>query len=221
MPAPACCRCACLCFCFALFCACFAKAQSVDRLRSVVEEAPVEVETTRRATPKLVSSSASVSKLLSFSIPLSRREAITVSTEYMRLSTFHVKTQAQYDKPDWTFKGVPITLGYERTLKPRVHGITPVMGLGASLYLCSVRNRLGDVDPALVAANPKAQYQTQQGLGYGVHASLGLRMPVTRHLFVQAQGRYRYILGHGIDTGTLPSATFPMFDFAVGIGVTL
>ncbi len=223
MLTPACyCR-ASLLFCCGLLCCVFlASAQSLGLRTGSTGTPAVERDADRTyKKPKFISSSASVSRLISFSFPVSKRQSITVSTEMLRLSTFYVKTPDNSSNPDWKFRGVPVTVGYEYTLSDPMRRIVPVIGAGLSTYYCSTSHRDGAFDPALVLSQEES-FSRSSGFGYGLQATMGLRGNISRNLFVQAQGRYRLIKGHAFvaDTDGL-SASFPLFDFAVGFGIRL
>lgn len=218
MPTPAFAFRATLCFCCGLLCLlCPARAQS--SLLLATPEVPFTDGGVPRAakTPRV----ASVSRLLSFQFPLSSRQAITVGTEVVSLSSFYVKTLGTESSPDWKFKGVPITLGYEYTLTDPDRRFVPVVGAGLSYYVFSLRQRDPSVMPEAVALDSDAGLVKRAGMGLGFQATLGLRSHITRHLFVQAQGRYRYLNGLALTGGHVSEEHFPMFDFAVGFGIRL
>jgi hypothetical protein len=218
MPTPASIFRAIFCCCCGLFCLlCPARAQS-SLLLATPEVSPAGAIAPGAARAPRV---ASVSKLLSFHFPLSSRQAITVGTEVVSLSSFYVKTLGTESKPDWKFKGLPITLGYEYTLTDPGRRFVPVVGAGISYYVFSLRQRDPSVMPEDVALDSSAGLVNRAGMGLGFQATLGLRTHITRHLFVQAQGRYRYLNGLALTGGDVSEEHFPMFDFAVGFGVRL
>lgn len=172
------------------------------------------VKKARPGTYTISASSASFSNILSFHLPLRGRQALSISTELVQLSSFYVKMANYQGDADWKFQGVPVTLSYEYTL-PRVGRFSPVVGGGASLYFSKLKQ-------AMTPRSPTGQsYDRQLGVGYGLQATLGLKTRLNRRLFLLAQGRYRYVNSTAFLGGGQYHTTFPVLDFALGFGVSL
>ena len=69
---------------------------------------------------------------------------------------------------------------------------------------------------ALVTATPEKE--SRMGVGYDVHAALGLRANLNEHVFVIGQARLRHLDALGFSVDDL--AEFNKLDFAVGVGFT-
>lgn len=201
-----------LCLCGSLLvCACVVRAQQALPLAAAGPEAtgadPLSV-------PRL--SGVSMARLVSFDVALNGYSSVSVSTELLSLATPHVKVLGAQEKPDWRFKGLPLTVAYNRTWHRARQQVTPVATVGASVYFCNTRQRM-----RYAAAEGPGPFAQAYGVGYGLHAALGVRAPLGRHLYLQAQGRYRYVNGQALTTTAASGAAFPLFDFVMGVGVTL
>lgn len=161
-------------------------------------------------------STASVSSILSFSRPIGDRQSLRLSTEFVRMSPAYVKIEGG-GQPEWKFKGVPITLGYEYTLRDEQRRMVPFVGVGVSCYLSQASQRFAEGASVPVGTGG---YAREYGVGYGTQASLGLRTNLSPHLSVVAEGRYRLVNGLALRGQNPDQAEFPMFDFAVGFGFT-
>lgn len=180
----------------------------------------------------VLASSSSISKTLSFSFPLSSREAVTLSTEYLYVSSLpsafaSTFTKQLGGKPTWRMKAVPVTVSYSYKLARPKKGITPVFGLGLSYYFSDTKqiNASGE-DVGLLYGREDLDHlnvNSSWGMGYGAEATLGLHIDVTRHMFAQVQGRARYVnsLGFIGKRGADPRCEFTKLDFAIGFGVKL
>lgn len=171
--------------------------------------------------------SSAISKTFSLSVPLGGRHALVVSTEYMRASSFPKPLAEQlYVKPAWRYKGVPVTLGYSYALTNPDRRIVPVVGVGVSCYFGSAKQLASYSEVPFMlhsgqdpSASPRFAYHQRAGVGYGVHATLGLRAELNRHLFVLAEGRARYVNGLAFTTSDYDFGTeFSRLDFALGFG---
>ncbi len=156
-------------------------------------------------------SSASFSNILSLHIPLRGRQALGISTELVRLSSFYVKMTNFEGEADWKFQGVPVTLSYEYTL-PTVGRFSPVVGAGASVYLSKLKQAMASSVPT------ERRFDRQLGVGYGLQATFGLKTMLNRRLFLLAQGRYRYVNSTAFLGGGRYNAAFPVLDVALGFG---
>lgn len=169
----------------------------------------------------------SISNTLSFSVPLSARQSLVFSTEYMQVESFPKPLAEQlYVKPTWRYKAVPLTIGYSYALTDPTRRIVPVVGVGVSAYFGAAKQldtpgsmAMRHSGEAFEAASSRLVYHKGLGVGYGVQATLGLRADLNRHLYALAQGRARYVNGlaftpHEYDF----RSEFTKVDFAVGFG---
>ena len=168
-----------------------------------------------------LSSGVSVSKTFSYQLPLDDRQAIVLSAEHVRVTTLPGEIGRQVNaKPTWKFTGLPLTVGYSYALTDPEQPVVPIIGAGVSYYVC--RSKLmampgaGDALATSAAADPS--YRKGLGMGYGAQATLGLRVDVSRDLFVLAQGRARYVNGRAFSPGSDLGAEFTHLDFALGFG---
>ena len=173
------------------------------------------------------STKSAVSKTISLNFPLSARQSFVVSTEYMRVESFPKPFAEQlYVKSAWRYKGVPITVGYTYALTNPNRRIVPVVGVGVSCYLGSVKQLESYSDaPSMLhsgeelSSSLRLEYHERTGVGYGVHATLGLRADLNRYMFVLAQGRARYINGLAFTASDYDFRTeFSKVDFVIGFG---
>ena len=171
--------------------------------------------------------SPSISNTISFSVPLSARQSIVFSTEYLRVESFPKPLAEQlYVKPAWRYKAVPITIGYSYALADPNRRIVPVVGVGVSAYFGSVK-QLGAPGSTTMrhsgetfeTASPRLSYHQRLGVGYGAQVSLGLRADLNRHLYALAEGRARYVNGLAFTPNDYDfRSEFIKIDFAVGLG---
>ncbi len=175
----------------------------------------------------IVSTKSSISKTFSLNFALSARQSLVVSTEYMKVQSIPTPFAEQLlVKPAWGFTGVPITLGYSYALADPTRRIVPVVGVGVSCYLGSVRQlaSYGDAPSMLhsgeeLSSMPRLEYHDHTGVGYGAQATLGFRADVNRYMFLLAEGRARYVNGLAL-TGTDYNfrTEFTKIDFVIGFG---
>ena len=150
----------------------------------------------------------------------------------MRVESFpKALAQEFFAQPAWRYKAIPITLGYSYALTNPDRRIVPVVGVGVSLYFGSVK-QLGYVDEmdtirhsadVMVPSDAPLSFQHFLGVGYGAQATFGFRADLNRYLFIQAQGRARYINGLGFTSSDVHAyrSEFTKLDFAIGFGFTL
>lgn len=184
----------------------------------------------RPATAQTTSSGSmpSLSKTLSFSFPLSERQAFFLSTEFVSVTSFPDAFARQIGtRPSWKFKGVPITFGYTHTLTSADRRIVPFVGVGLSYYLSEIRQleAMGEAAGVYYSVQdfPSAAseyFDTRLGMGYGAQAMLGLRADVNRYTYVSLQARARYVNGLGFTSGRSGDlgSEFTKLDFALGLG---
>ena len=103
-----------------------------------------------------------------------------------------------------------------------------MVGAGVSAHIFKETHAVGYGEYSLISSAPivpvDLNLQDTYGVKYGAELSLGLRTQVTPHLFLMAQGRYRYIncsaqssiLGNNLGSGAVN-----VFDFSVDIGFGL
>ncbi|HMB89351.1 MAG TPA: hypothetical protein VKP65_00800 [Rhodothermales bacterium] len=173
------------------------------------------------------SSGSSLSKTFSFHFPVAERQSISLGTEIMKTASIPKDLAEEVQaKPTWDLKAVPVTLGYSYELADPGKGIVPIVGVGVSYYFCEVKkHRSMDASGSMLYVSspgtPDA-VEKERGMGYGFQATLGLRTEITRHIFVQAQSRTRYVNGfafmgqHAEDLGM----EFTKIDVTLGLGYT-
>ena len=139
------------------------------------------------------------SKAVTLSFPLGGRQAFNVRAEYFRAASLPKLNEKIWDmKADWKFRSVPITASYTYELPSPTEGVVPVVGMGVSAHFFKETRAAGyenyqiDFYPQELALED-VQLRDNFGLKYGAEMSFGLRTQVTPHLFLMAQGRYRYI----------------------------
>ena len=171
--------------------------------------------------------SLSLSNTLSFSVPISARQSIVLSTEYMQAESFPKPLAEQlYVKPAWRYKAVPLTLGYSYALTDPNRRVVPVVGVGVSAYFGAAKQldapggmAMRHSGETFGETSPRLVYHKGFGVGYGVQATLGLRADVNRYLFVLAQGRARYVDGLAFTSNDYDfRSEFTKIDFAIGFG---
>ncbi len=187
------------------------------------------VDATATALPKatafdlpdrsLVSSTSSVAKLVSLHYELDDRQSLSVSTELLKVASFYFEYRGFEEQPVWKFKGVPLTISYERVLADPSRRIVPVVGVGVSYYLAQMKQRTPGEE--LDALSFDESIHVKRGMGWGAQATWGIRTTLTDRSFLQLQGRYRLIDGFGFTGDEYGAARFGVFDFVVGIGFKL
>ena len=233
MQRTCCCCCSVLALLFSMFCGIpSAKGQSLVSTKKVVNAA-LRKSTTSRAgntvesrtdIQRIRASSATLSRLITFDIPLgvSDRHSLSVGTEFMRLTTFYTKFGDLEQEPEWKFKAVPLTLTYEYAFTRPDRRFVPVVGAGASFYVSKLSRIAGEVNgPVLVTEETNVHFQKEYGMGFGAQATLGVRTNINRHLYLTTQARYRYVNGLSIKGHHQYEGEFTVLDFAVGVGFKL
>lgn len=167
------------------------------------------------------------SHTVSFDIPMSDRQTISFGAGYDRFSSFlEDATLKVFGRPTWKMRAIPISVSYKFNLLDPKRRLIPVAEFGMSFYFSGMRiyenENTSDVDVS-VEARPFTEIQralppreSRLGMGYGVHAGLGLRYDLNRDVFVIAQSRLRYINGLGLSYDN--RAEFSQVDFVVGFG---
>ena len=138
------------------------------------------------------------SKAVTVSFPLGGRHAFNVRAEYFRTASIPKLNEKVWDvKADWKFRSVPITASYTYALPSPTSRLVPVVGAGVSAHIFKETHAAGYGEYSLISSAPivpvDLNLQDTYGVKYGAELSLGLRTQVTPHLFLMAQGRYRYI----------------------------
>ena len=161
---------------------------------------------------------ASSGHTVSLRLPIGGAHALNVSGEYFRASSVPREYERRFRlESDWKYRSVPITFGYSYSLPaltPRLH---PVVGVGISSHVYYERKRRGAGPGGEVVTGFDQQY----GVQVGAEVTLGMRMVVSRRVFLLAQGRYRYVG----DLSQLPARSmhgpFTVLDFNFGVGFEL
>ncbi|NND72355.1 MAG: hypothetical protein HKN43_12345 [Rhodothermales bacterium] len=158
----------------------------------------------------ITSSTASYSKMISFGWSVSRKRTASVSVEKLKLTSFYYEMSGGLkEKPDWYFKSLPLTVSLYQNLGNPDWRITPVIGVGTSLYLTKTRTRM---EPS------QESFERHLGAGIGAQATLGLKTKITDNTFVLSQARYRVVDGLALSIHD-SDYRFGLFDFAIGFGV--
>ena len=165
------------------------------------------------------------SKAVTVSFPLRGRQAFNIRAEYFRTASLPKLNEKIWDvEADWKFRSVPITASYTYALPSTSEEIVPVVGAGVSAHFFK-ETRAAEYDAFQFLEAPgnlvgdNLQLNDTFGLKYGAELSLGIRTQVTPHLFLMAQGRYRYIncsvqsYHNGFNSGPVK-----VFDFSLDIG---
>ncbi|MEZ4699875.1 MAG: hypothetical protein R2834_06065 [Rhodothermales bacterium] len=161
---------------------------------------------------------SSSSHAVSVRLPIGGPHAINVTGEYFRASSLpRFNPQRLRADPDWRFRSIPVTFSYTYSLPSVTRKLQPVVGVGVSTHLFAERMRNGMRGGSL----PQPGFTTRYGLRAGAEATMGIRMLISRQVFVLAQSRYRYV-------GTMPgipswsrNGPFTLLDFSLGLGFEL
>lgn len=196
---------------------------------ALVESTPSRAETSfdlegaLRPSRALESSPTSIAQLVSFHVNLDEQQSIGISTEFLKLATFHFKIRGYEEQPDWKFKAVPITLTYERLLSSSDRRIVPVVGVGLSYYLGQLKTRLPEsvTGPQSPTTPIDSYVSSSYEMGWGAQVTGGIRARLTDKTFLQLQGRYRVLDGFGLSQDELHGGDFGVFDFAIGVGFSI
>ena len=201
----------------------------MSSLSATLDAASVSISTQTRRSPLVRD------KSFSLQFPITRRQAISFGMGYMRFTSVPEDLLADDAplsiKPAWRFKAIPITLSYVYTLTDPSRRWVPIVQAGIAYYMSSMKRAFADsasptgrVVPIraheAIAPVGRASFTEKLGLGYGVHASVGVRAKIDRSLYVLAEQRVCYVRGlaftpnHnlGID------ASFLRLDFNLGLG---
>lgn len=167
------------------------------------------------------------SKAVTVSFPLRGRHAINVRAEYFRTASIPKLNEKVWDvKADWKFRSVPITASYTYALPSPTSRLIPLLGAGVSAHIFKETHAIGygstAVGPgglALAVMSSELNLQDTYGVKYGAELSFGLKTKVTQHLFVLAQGRYRYINCSAQSAVTnYGRGPVNVFDFSLDVG---
>lgn len=213
-------------FALALWCGCAALAGSV---RAQAPEAPVPRQPERLAFTRSAGP-LGASRTVSFDLPLSERQAVRLHAGYDDFSSFPRDASIQrFGRPTMKLRSVPIGVDYVVHLADPNRRIVPVASAGVSVNLSRLSVYAHDVLPpsasvaeaaaaipftAMASADPDKH--SRMGVGYDVHAALGLRANLSRHVFVLGQARVRHLDALGFSKNDL--AEFNKVDFVVGVG---
>ncbi len=129
----------------------------------------------------------------------------------MRTSAYYVSGSTFFSNPvttDWSFQGIPLTLGYEYKVYNFNQAFSLVTGLGISYFFSKVTG----------TTHPFDQTATRTGNGYGVHGTIGLISELTRNLSMVTRARYRYSNGMAFtDKSGDVKVEFTGFDLSSGL----
>jgi hypothetical protein len=161
---------------------------------------------------------ASSAHTVSLRMPLGGPHAVNVSGEYFRASSLPREYERRFRlQSDWKYRSIPITLSYSYSLPaltPRLH---PVVGLGVSSHVFYERTRRVEKAGGETAIGFDKHY----GVYLGAEATMGMRMVLSRHVFLLAQSRFRYVG----DLSQMPAHSmygpFTVLDFTFGVGFEL
>jgi hypothetical protein len=170
------------------------------------------------------------SRTVSYDLPVSNRQAIRLSGGYDELASFPKDDNfKRFGTATMKLRVVPVGIDYVVHLADPNRRIVPVASIGAAVTLgrLSMTEQAGPAAveaptvtaaavpfTALVTSAPERH--SRMGVGYDVHASLGLRANVSEHLFVIGQARVRHLDALGFSQDDL--AQFDKLDFSVGVG---
>lgn len=167
------------------------------------------------------------SRTLAFNVRVSPHQSVSFGTGYERFTSFpRDEALAAFGKPTWKLRSVPLSVDYVFTLRAPERRVMPVLSFGMACYLSRISllyapgdqdrrpGRDAEVFSGMLSAMPTKE--SRLGMGYGVHAALGLRVDLSRDVFVLAQSRLRYVDGLGLSYD--PRAEFTRLDLIVGAG---
>lgn len=167
------------------------------------------------------------SRAVTLSFPLRGRHAINVRAEYFRTASIPKLNEKVWDvKADWKFRSVPITASYTYALPSPTSRLVPLVGAGISAHIFKETHATGyggnSLMPgalALSVVNSELNLRDTYGLKYGAELSFGLKTQITQHLFLLAQGRYRYINCSAQSAFTdYGRGAVNVFDFSLDVG---
>ena len=175
----------------------------------------------------------SISRSISFDLPLADRNALSLSAEYVQDTSFpEAFGKVIKGRPSWKITAVPITLGYTHFLASPRSAFVPTVGFGVSYYFC--RTNMLEVpagydfaevysEASMPEANKKVPFNEQLGMGYGAQITLGVQIDVSRDMFIIAQSRGRYVNGLGFSHSAHQdlNSEFAKVDFSLGMGLKL
>ena len=199
------------------------RAQQAPAVVAPASEGPSlrdRLSLTRTASP------LSSTRAVGMRFALNAHESVQLQAGYTRFSSFpNDRTVLPIRRQDWKMRAVPITAEYTRTLADPNRRIVPTASAGASVYLSRLK-LLPRFDEAEAAFATDAEFfetalnaatTRHMGVGYGLHAALGLRANLDHGMFVLAQTRLRFVDGLGL-TAPTRDAAFSKLDFVVGVG---
>ncbi len=142
---------------------------------------------------------------LSFQYSINSKSAINIGTELINSSAY---LSSSYDRIDWKFQGLPISIGYGYKVLSINKYSALIIGAGISYFLSKVSAH-------------DSYFNTTgywHGNGYGVNASVELNTMLTKKLGLISRIRYRYSNGTAFTEkkGDI-KVEFTGFDFGTGL----
>lgn len=186
---------------------------------------PVRVAYTRTSSP------LGATRTLSYDIPLAPRQTLRLHAGYDAFASFPEDANLEaFGRPTMKLRSVPVGVDYVLHLADPQRRIVPIVSAGASLAASrlsvmqpegasAVETPKAAADQPFAAFSPATHKASRMGMGYEVHAAIGLRANVNEHVFVLGQARLRHLDALGFSRGDL--AAFNKLDFAVGVGFKL
>ena len=167
------------------------------------------------------------SKAVTVSFPLRERHAFNIRAEYFRTASVPKLNEKVWDiKADWKFRSVPVTASYTYAFPSVSPRLVPILGAGLSAHIYKMTHATGyghqTLIPGLAASLVTSDLNLHDSFGvkYGAELSLGIRTELTPHLFLLAQGRYRYINDCSSRSAISPyrRGSLNILDFSLDIG---
>lgn len=170
------------------------------------------------------------SRTLSMDVSTGDRTAIRFHASYDQFASFpDDENFERFGRPTMKLRTIPIGVDYVVHLADPDRRIVPVASAGVAVNLSrlSVVENIGmapSVAPAEVAAavpfsalvTASPERDSQMGVGYDVHAALGLRTNINQSVFVIGQARLRHLDALAFSKDDF--AEFNKLDFVLGVG---
>ena len=142
-------------------------------------------------------------------------ERISTSVQLYAVSDFGPPLGSAFLYSDQSFDTVPVSLGYEFTLRRSEGGAATLAGVGVGYYITELEGDQATYadDPLVVGSLP----YSREGDGYGFHGYLRQTAPISERLSLTGMLRGRWADAMAFDDdGEIP-VDFTDFDFALGV----
>ena len=160
---------------------------------------------------------------------LAPRHSLSVEAEYLTsvatLFGYQIQTNeeavfiavAAVDQLVWEFTSLPVTLNYTLHFSAQSGAWSPYLAVGVTYYQTEVQASFDYLYDPLNISSLTDNLEPRKSTGYGLALAAGVEFPLSGHLYLSNQLRYRWADGSAFDEPGSIAVSFTGYDLSIGL----